>query len=803
MAVDANSIFKAVSKTPQELLSDTGLGLYIPSYQRPYSWDKNKVSRLIEDLGHGVKTLLKHDDSFTFLGTVITIHDTNNVTVQPIVKEDVPSKVLTVIDGQQRMTTLLILCLALHNQIQFFRKTFLRKMKQIEKTLSEEGENLSINFGEEFTDEIRDKLEAYEWLDGQVSAVLDLLSKTFYEKQSYGKCPLYPRMIRSLDDQWSKNDKNKKYDSPVANLIFNYICLINEVDYAVTEYKPVKREGNIEGEDAVIDRFLQLSRLIASLTGKKAASSEMEEVPSIEEIYESEQFQESLLGHSIQKRFLECLHNEEKAVFDDMLVLVLYSNYVLKRVVLTVVQGKNEDYAFTIFESLNTTGEPLTAFETFKPRVVSAVGLENYSESEEKRYMDQTASYLSEFNVGEGLQKATKELLIQFLGAYSGDKVSGRLAEQRSKLKTSFEELKTPEDRMLFIRTLTHCANFKKDIWHSKHNYENLNNYFDSNQLSQTGKLCLKFLADINHSIVIPVLTIFFKQVVEEKDIELKKHRFDEFEGALKAVTAFSVLWRSSRDGTAGIDNEYRELLSKESEFTDFYPIAIRLNKDSSVNLDTLKAELKSRLQDAKRKGKIIDKEAFIQNSFTRPIYKKAPKVAKVLLLAAHHDSIEPDDKSGLLKKGRVATNNCLTYENYIDDTAMSLEHIAPQNNAKNWDGAIYEIADTVHTLGNLTLVSHSLNSALSNRMWAEKQVFYKVIGARTHQEAAEILRHAAESNGISFKEHSHEILTNHKYMPNLVALGDYAGSWTKEFIEERSKHLYGLAWDELIKWLE
>lgn len=803
MAVDANSIFKAVSKTPQELLSDTGLGLYIPSYQRPYSWDKNKVSRLIEDLGHGVKTLLKHDDSFTFLGTVITIHDTNNVTVQPIVKEDVPSKVLTVIDGQQRMTTLLILCLALHNQIQLFQKTFLRKMKQIEKTLNGEGENLLINFGEEFYDEIRDKLDAYEWLDGQVSAVLDLLSKTFYEKQSYGKCPLYPRMIRSLDDQWSKNDKNKKYDSPVANLIFNYICTINEIDYTAVEYKPAKREGSIEGEDAVIDRFLQLSRLIASLTGKKSTSSEMEEVPSIEEIYESEQFQESLFGYSIQKRFLECLHNEEKAVFDDMLVLVLYANYVLKRVVLTVVQGKNEDYAFTIFESLNTTGEPLTAFETFKPRVVSAVGLENYSESEEKKYMDETASYLSEFNVGEGLQKATKELLIQFLGVYAGDKVSGRLAEQRSKLKAYFEELRTPEDRILFIRTLTHCANFKKDLWHSKHNYENLSTYFGSNQLSQAGKMCLKFLADINHSVILPVLTIFFKQVVEEKDVELKKQRFDEFEEILKAITAFSVLWRSSREGTAGIDNEYRELLSKKSEFTDFLPIAIRLNKYGNLDPNRLKVELKSRLQDSNRKGKIGDKESFIQNSFTRPIYKKAPKVAKVLLLAAHHDSIEPDDNSGLLVKGKMATNNCLTYDNYIDDTAMSLEHIAPQNNAKNWDGAIYEIADTVHALGNLTLVSHPLNSALSNRMWAEKQVFYQVIGARTHQEAAEILRHAAESNGISFGGHSHEILTNHKYMPNLVALGNYTGSWTKEFVEKRSKHLYGLAWDELIKWLE
>ena len=37
MAVEARTIFEATSKTLQELLSDSGLGLYIPSYQRPYS----------------------------------------------------------------------------------------------------------------------------------------------------------------------------------------------------------------------------------------------------------------------------------------------------------------------------------------------------------------------------------------------------------------------------------------------------------------------------------------------------------------------------------------------------------------------------------------------------------------------------------------------------------------------------------------------------------------------------------------------------------------------------------------------
>ena len=55
--------------------------------------------------------------------------------------------------------------------------------------------------------------------------------------------------------------------------------------------------------------------------------------------------------------------------------------YVLNRIALTVVQGKDEDYAFTIFESLNTTGEPLTAFETFLPRVVMAEKIQDYQDS--------------------------------------------------------------------------------------------------------------------------------------------------------------------------------------------------------------------------------------------------------------------------------------------------------------------------------------------------------------------------------------------------------------------------------------
>ena len=153
MAVDPKTIFEAISKSSMELLADRGLGLYIPSYQRPYSWDKDKVSRLIEDISHGLKTLIKSDDSFTFLGTVITIHDVNNSTVQPIVRADVPSKVLTVIDGQQRMTTLLLLCIALHNSLNLIHKQFLKKMK----STFNEYEKLS-NAGEVIAPELESQM---------------------------------------------------------------------------------------------------------------------------------------------------------------------------------------------------------------------------------------------------------------------------------------------------------------------------------------------------------------------------------------------------------------------------------------------------------------------------------------------------------------------------------------------------------------------------------------------------------------------------------------------------------------------
>ncbi|WP_081039014.1 DUF262 domain-containing protein [Acinetobacter pittii] len=508
MAVDPKTIFEAISKSPMELLADRGLGLYIPSYQRPYSWDKDKVSRLIEDISHGFKILIQSEDSFTFLGTVITIHDVNNSTVQPIVRADVPGKVLTVIDGQQRMTTLLLLCIALHTNLKVIHKQFSKKTKSLVttyETLASSGEDIPIEF--------KNRYEAIEWLDGQTLEVLSALADTFYEKYPFGKSPLYPRMIRSIDDQWSKNPVTKRYESPIASLIFNYISEIEKPDYEIIEYKPTKRDDNIiEGEEALVDRFNQLMKIIKTITSTRGSiAKELEEMPNINEIYQSNLFQEGLLNHTVPTESIQSLEESEKDVFNKLMMLVFYARYTLNRVVLTVVKGKNEDYAFTIFESLNTTGEPLTAFETFKPRVVNSVGLAEYEKSVEKIFMDEVSDYLCNFSVGPELQNTTKELLIHFFGAYNGTKITGRLTEQRTALKNAFE---STNSKLTFIKTLSYCANFKKYIWESE-TYIGLQKFFGHLQLSQTSKLGLKFFKDINHTIVIPILTLFFIQLAK------------------------------------------------------------------------------------------------------------------------------------------------------------------------------------------------------------------------------------------------------------------------------------------------
>lgn len=777
MAMEAKEIFEANSRNVRELLSENGLGLYIPPYQRPYGWDKEKVSKLIEDTLHGYSELLDHEDSFTFLGTVITIHDINFTTVQPAVRPDLPGKVLTVIDGQQRLTTLLIFCIALHNQIGLAHAKAFKGKKP--ETMS----------------------AAEHWLDGQSRSIIDKLEHTFLERQPYGDSPLYPRMIRSFDDQWSRSKVNAQYKSPIAFLTWKYAESIDPAK--PTEFKPTKREGTIEGEEALVDRLLQMSRTLKGLSAKGEFKEDYDDLPSIQRIAGNGGFQRALLNHDFPDDVRELLVSKaDSSEYRVLLQLVLIACYALTRVALTVVRGKNEDYAFTVFESLNTTGEPLTAYETFKPRVVLAETLAHFESSAARKHLDQISNYLSTFKVGEPLQNATRDLLISFASAETGYKLSKRLAEQRRYLKEEFERYEgNPAHREAFVQHLKEVATFTQHAWEIDSKQPTLPG-LPADAATDAVKLCLKFLSSLGHSVTIAPMVRFYAQAVgahgPEREVKVK-----EFEGAVKALAAFSALWRASRRGTANIDAQYREILAG----SEFMPALARsLRRDTAaetpapkVDLPSLKAELRRRLAD---KGGIANREQFITEGASVPAFKNSKEVARLILLAAYHDSVADETCPGLVKKGKPAVAPCLTYDGFTDLRNLTLEHIAPIEPSGEWDAKIYESKELVHRIGNLVLAPRVENAMVSNRPWRVKRILYQALGAASHVDAKRVLTEAAEKEGVEFGDSTQAIIERASHLPHLSALGGRTDQWTNEFLDERSRRLLALAWDELYAWI-
>ena len=87
--------FKPLSLSVRELFGNTDALYKIPQYQRPYKWEDEQVDKLWEDLSEA----FENDEENYFLGSIIT--------AKP--RDDKKSAYIDVVDGQQRLTTLMIL----------------------------------------------------------------------------------------------------------------------------------------------------------------------------------------------------------------------------------------------------------------------------------------------------------------------------------------------------------------------------------------------------------------------------------------------------------------------------------------------------------------------------------------------------------------------------------------------------------------------------------------------------------------------------------------------------------------------
>ncbi|WP_278581328.1 DUF262 domain-containing protein [Prevotella denticola] len=113
-------------KTVKGLFQDSKSDFLIPDYQRPYAWGDEECKTLWEDL---FSFSFPNDDSDQF-------NDSDEYFLGPIVTFKNNEGKMEIIDGQQRLTTLMLLLRAFYNKLGHMQDSRSVKMKEdIEKCI--------------------------------------------------------------------------------------------------------------------------------------------------------------------------------------------------------------------------------------------------------------------------------------------------------------------------------------------------------------------------------------------------------------------------------------------------------------------------------------------------------------------------------------------------------------------------------------------------------------------------------------------------------------------------------------------
>ena len=95
---------KASETRVEDFLSSNKTQFVIPVYQRNYDWSLNQCKQLLNDI---LEVGTNKDMNAHFIGSIVYVHD--DVYTSSKIKE------LSIIDGQQRLTTLTLIYLVLHS----------------------------------------------------------------------------------------------------------------------------------------------------------------------------------------------------------------------------------------------------------------------------------------------------------------------------------------------------------------------------------------------------------------------------------------------------------------------------------------------------------------------------------------------------------------------------------------------------------------------------------------------------------------------------------------------------------------
>lgn len=750
-----DSAFEPETQSIHGFYQQPGIGYYIPTYQRAYTWDSDNIEQLLQDLSKGIENCLHDKDEIRFLGTIIAVQEANpNTNIEPLDPKGLPPRIDKIIDGQQRLSTICILSTLIHKELNKIESE-IKESEPLKKTISE-----CIRY----------------WNDKLIEVFsLDLKRGTPERK---------PKIIRGNKDTWTQDrDIQDCYTSPIAKYLAEYI------NYVYNKGE----EPKIDKKNKVGANIVQIRKWLENTVINAHKNDNTEFLPAWDIINGGieEKHLWSFERPELKEIILRKETNDKKSI--DYIICSLTQifsicHYLLERCCFTIIKPTKDDWAFDLFQSLNATGTPLTAIETFLPLVVNTTTKEegSYKKSKVKIYFENIENLFSELKTANQKNKRTNEFLTSLALTTTGEQISSHFSHQRKWLNNIYErEAKDYDTKVSLIKFFGNYADFYKNIW-SNYKGENklLIRSIENHNEGDLASLLILFLKSSNHKMAITILGRFYCDLLNGEN-----NSASNFIEATKAVSSFYILWRSAKSNS-GLDSIYRDF--------------IRNNEQSWFANKTIPiAELKQFFKNKLIEHNLSTKEEWINKSKTNCKYNNSSSICKINLLLAFDDTITDEKQLGLMKKGVKGTSPYLNLEKFISDDLKTIEHIAPQKPNNKWDQELYKENELFETIGNLTLLPVKINSSANNKSWEEKLIYFEHLSEKDPMKILE-LENRAKSNGISLEKETIKLLRNSNFNQHITPLVRFGSSekWDSSIVEKRTKRILNLTWDKINIWL-
>ena len=763
--IDLHKEYNSSGESLQELFGRVEEGFFVPLYQREYTWEEGNINQLFEDLVLGTRELSKDDSTTTFLGTTILTDLTDRKrTVRAGDEHAQPTGVQIVIDGQQRISTLALMSIQIISKL---RSLF---------------------------DQFPDNSPYYD-LHTVGQRYIDRLTKLHTIELATGaEPPQKPKIIRESDDSWTYTGNDDVYQSPVARYIATYIRTA-DADKALEQVNPdsgTRVRGNIE----LIDEWLE-----AVCNAHVPGSSSHGQFP-IGQSITSPRMQEYILGFTnddikaiVEKAETDSTQDDYRAVASYQLLLLTY--YLLRRCGVNRLQPTREEWGFDMFQSLNATGTPLTAMETFLPEVMQAEEKagNTWTETPSCDSMGEIQRLFEVTTTNEQKNRRTNELLGTFALCYDGQKLANKFSEQRKWITRIYDqELDTINGKRDFLEKLAQTSNFFYFGWHMEEmavadHINGLEEYPDRELVS----LLIRYLRDASSRLSAPILSRFYSQAVDDES------KVGEFIESVKACAAFFTLWRSA-NSTSGLDDIYRRYFKGAVA-----PVAIA-GHNWTAHPDVVQSQrLKRYFRETLNNRGIGDRDAWIAASQRFLLYTELKTICRFVLFLAGHDRVADPAHPGLTVAGTNGSCTLLTLSRWVAKDHRSLEHVAPHAppTSHTWDSEIYT-DNLVHQIGNLMLLPIEVNKFVDNKSWAVKYLHYSHIGKRSQGEL-DALAQKARQDGIVLSKRAISTISKTEYncaVEPIVSAGESL-KWDAALIGDRTRQIKELAWEKLNSWLK